>query len=186
MIKFHYFKQQPTKYMNQKFRFYFPFGSWRCGIGLLIARREFTITWPPIVSKKHLKTSTDQSYLVAEIPNGWIVREAHGEPDWSNHTYTLDDKWKVDEETGELYLPDGSKDLTLAQRLRMIYCSKDELEPCKCCLACRAADQIECLEELTDDLASHLKTYMCHCGLSKCKCDYDYVMDSYRAVRGKW
>jgi hypothetical protein len=185
MFKFHYFKQQPTKYINQKFKFYFPFGTWRCGIGVLIARREFSITWPPIITSKEIKTATDKQYLVAGLDR-WTVREAHGEPDWTNHTYTLDDKWKVDEETRELYLPDGSKDFTLAQRLRMIYCSKDELEPCKCCLACRAADQIECLEELTDDLAGHLKTYMCHCGLSKCKCNYDYVMDSYRAVRGKW
>lgn len=128
MIKFHYFKQQPTKYMNQKFRFYFPFGSWRCGIGLLIARREFTVTWPPIISKKHLKTSTDQSYFVAEIPNGWIVREAHGEPDWSTYEYLSEDiierlriadfKWSFDKDIPDERLwIDAQKEI---ERLRTI------------------------------------------------------------------
>lgn len=65
LIKFHYFKQEPTKYINQKFKFYFPFGSWRCGIGLLIARREFSITWPPIITSKEIKTATDKEYLIA-------------------------------------------------------------------------------------------------------------------------
>ena len=47
-----------------------------------------------------------------------------------------------------------------------------------------AADEIERLRQLADDLASHLRGYICHCQMSKCKCGYDDVMDAYEAVRG--
>jgi hypothetical protein len=38
---------------------------------------------------------------------------------------------------------DRSKNLSLADRLRIIYCSKDNLAPCGVCLTCQAADEIE-------------------------------------------
>ena len=48
-----------------------------------------------------------------------------------------------------------------------------------------AADEIERLRQLADDLASHLRGYICQCQMSKCKCGYDDVMDAYEAVRGE-
>ena len=47
-----------------------------------------------------------------------------------------------------------------------------------------AADEIERLRAIADDLASHLRGYICKCQMSKCKCGYDDVMDAYEAVRG--
>lgn len=62
MIRFHYFKQKPTRYINQKFRFYFPYGNWRCGIGVLIMRREFSI----IRSQENShETATNKEYVFA-------------------------------------------------------------------------------------------------------------------------
>jgi hypothetical protein len=40
-------------------------------------------------------------------------------------------------------LPDKSKDLSLVERLRTIYCAKDDLDPCGVCLTCQAANEIE-------------------------------------------
>jgi hypothetical protein len=40
-----------------------------------------------------------------------------------------------------------SKKLSLAQRLRILYCTKDELTPCGVCLICRCATEIERLEK---------------------------------------
>ena len=48
-----------------------------------------------------------------------------------------------------------------------------------------AADEIERLQQVADDLASHLQGYICHCQMSKCKCGYDDVMHAYEAVRGE-
>lgn len=47
-----------------------------------------------------------------------------------------------------------------------------------------AADEIERLRGLSDSLAHHLESYICHCQMSKCKCGYDNVMDLYREIRG--
>ena len=47
-----------------------------------------------------------------------------------------------------------------------------------------AADEIERLRQLADNLAHHLQGYVCHCNMSKCKCGYDDVMDLYREIRG--
>lgn len=46
-------------------------------------------------------------------------------------------------------------------------------------------DKIERLQQVADDLANHLRGYVCHCQMSKCKCGYDDVMDAYEAVRGE-
>jgi len=43
--------------------------------------------------------------------------------------------------------PDRGKDLSLAERLRIIYCAKDDLAPCGVCLTCQAADEIEKLQK---------------------------------------
>jgi hypothetical protein len=40
-------------------------------------------------------------------------------------------------------IPDQSKHLTIAQRLRIIHCSLDDLQHCGNCLPCQAADEIE-------------------------------------------
>ena len=37
-------------------------------------------------------------------------------------------------------------------------------------------------QKIADSLANHLKSYVCHCNLSKCKCGYDYVMDEYESA----
>lgn len=52
-------------------------------------------------------------------------------------------------------------------------------------LIAEAADEIERLRELADNLAHHLQGYVCHCNMSKCKCGYDDVMDEYQEVRGE-
>lgn len=51
-------------------------------------------------------------------------------------------------------------------------------------LLSEAANEIERLGELADNLARHLQGYVCHCNMSKCKCGYDDVMDEYNEVRG--
>lgn len=48
-----------------------------------------------------------------------------------------------------------------------------------------AADEIERLRELADNLYKTLLYYPCQCGLSKCKCGYDDMMDEYNEVRGE-
>ena len=48
-----------------------------------------------------------------------------------------------------------------------------------------AADEIESLRQLADNLVHHLQGYVCHCNMSKCKCGYDDIMDEYKAVRGE-
>jgi hypothetical protein len=53
------------------------------------------------------------------------------------------------------------------------------------CDYCDALYEIERLQRLADDLAHHLRGYVCHCNMSKCKCGYDDVMDEYEAVRGE-
>lgn len=60
------------------------------------------------------------------------------------------------------------------------------IEPFRCgetCLMCDAADEIQRLRALADDLAHHLRGYVCHCNMSKCKCGYDDVMDAYEGIR---
>lgn len=51
--------------------------------------------------------------------------------------------------------------------------------------AADAADEIERLRELVDDMAQHLRSYLCHCNMVKCKCGYDSVMEHYKEVRGE-
>ena len=130
MFKFHYFKQQPTKYINQKFKFFFPFGTWRCGIGVLIARREFSITWPPIITSKEIKTATDKQYLVAGLDR-WTVREAHGEPDWSiyNHAEEIQNLRSLVNELLPYMLNDMTQGLAIGPS---DHC-KDAQAPCRDC-----------------------------------------------------
>ncbi len=47
----------------------------------------------------------------------------------------------------DIVLPDDSKDLSVAERLRIVYCAKDDLTPCGACLTCQAADEIEKLQK---------------------------------------
>lgn len=47
----------------------------------------------------------------------------------------------------------------------------------------QAADEIERLRELADNLYKTLQYYSCLCGISPCKCGYDDMMDEYKAVR---
>ncbi len=43
--------------------------------------------------------------------------------------------------------PDKSKDFSVAERLRIVYCAKDDLAPCGVCLTCQAAGEIEKLQK---------------------------------------
>ena len=56
-------------------------------------------------------------------------------------------------------------------------------ELAKC--AWQAADEIERLRQLADDLYKTLQYYSCLCGISPCKCGYDDMMDEYEEVRGE-
>lgn len=47
----------------------------------------------------------------------------------------------------------------------------------------QAADDIETLRTLADDLFYYVTQYPCLCQLLKCKCGYDAVVDSYREIR---
>lgn len=49
----------------------------------------------------------------------------------------------------------------------------------------QAADEIERLQELADNLYKTLLYYPCQCGFSPCKCGYDDMMDEYKEVRGE-
>ncbi len=40
----------------------------------------------------------------------------------------------------------------IVERLRVIHCAADDLTPCGTCLTCRAADEIERLRQLSDEL----------------------------------
>lgn len=40
-----------------------------------------------------------------------------------------------------------AQERSLAERLRIIYCANDDLDPCGVCLTCRAANEIEKLQE---------------------------------------
>lgn len=52
-------------------------------------------------------------------------------------------------------------------------------------IAWEAADEIERLRELADNLYKTLLYYPCQCGISPCKCGYDDMMDEYTEVRGE-
>lgn len=47
-----------------------------------------------------------------------------------------------------------------------------------------AADEVQRLRELADNLYKTLLYYPCQCGISPCKCGYDDMMDEYKEVRG--
>lgn len=83
--------------------------------------------------------------------------------DWRqvNQNYLVAKKELQDSITlgDEYMLPDKSREMTLAQQLRVLYCTNDDLEPCGTCLTCRAAERIESLESTGDDIVSAIQNH---------------------------
>ena len=80
----------------------------------------------------------------------------------------------------------------IVDRLRKCYCGEGFANRGLVDPACdhdgvraEAADEIESLRQLADNLVHHLQGYVCHCNMSKCKCGYDDIMDEYKSVRGE-
>lgn len=104
-------------------------------------------------------------------------------------------------------LSEKSRERTLSNHLRILYCFNNKKEVCGTCIACRSADEIEVLQQAVDNVIEQIerdhtpmwaskqakeknkKPFGCeHCSPQESgwPCTYRAMLDELRAVRGRY